>query len=351
MLNKLKKLFALVLIFMVTSLNNTYAYSALYYLKSVKTDDIAPVVKQGFSSQNFSLLKENPFFGVSQNGDESALVILQQSGNNLFYYYQSNYNTKIDKYIVKDVKNNGIICEQSFNQNLIDIYDNLAKDIVANAGATRVYSFEEPTNSFEPPASEQQVQQPTPKPNTYSGYIAQIAAGTKIQCYLQNAINTANASKGDQIIAVVSRDVAYNGGTVIPQGSLIYGSLSKARPATYGSRNGRVVINFNQIVTPENKTFNISTEEIDFTVSNEGKVSEAVKNAAGRAVAGALVGLLFAALSGSDHVLRSAAIGAGVGAGTSAIYSTAEKGVDAEIPSFTELELTLTQPLSATVGY
>ena len=142
----------------------------------------------------------------------------------------------------------------------------------------------------------------------------------------------------------------YNGQEVAPQGSLVYGSLSKARPATYGSRNGRVIINFNQLVTPDNRVYNISTEEIDFTVSNEGKIGESVKSAAGAALAGALVGLLFGALSGSDHIGRNVAIGAGVGAGASAISSTAERGVDAEIPSFTEIEITLTQPLSVTVG-
>ena len=168
---------------------------------------------------------------------------------------------------------------------------------------------------------------------------------------MQNAINTATAAKGDRVIAVLTNSIKYNGLEVAPQGSLVYGYLSKARPATYGSRNGRVVIIFNQLVTPDNKVYDISTEEIDFTVSNEGKIGESVKNAAAKAAAGAVVGLLFGLLSGGDHVGRSVAIGAGVGAGSSIIYSSAERGVDAEIPSFTEMELTLTQPLNITVGY
>ena len=86
-------------------------------------------------------------------------------------------------------------------------------------------------------------------------------------------------------------------------------------------------------------------------MSNEGKIKESAKNAVASAAAGAIVGLLFGLISGSDHSLRSAAIGAGVGAGSSVIYSTAEKGVDAEIPSFTELDITLTKPISVTVSY
>ena len=79
---------------------------------------------------------------------------------------------------------------------------------------------------------------------------------------------------------------------LIPQGSLVYGTLTTARHAAYGSRNGRVVINFNRIVTPENHTYDISAETIDFTVSNDGKVSESVKNVAVKAAAGAIAGLM-----------------------------------------------------------
>ena len=84
-------------------------------------------------------------------------------------------------------------------------------------------------------------------------------------------------------------------------------------------------------------------------VSNEGKVTESVKSAATSAVVGALVGLLFGMMSDNSHAGRSAAIGAGVGAGSALVYSAAEKGVDAEIPSYTELELKLTSPLTVNV--
>ena len=142
----------------------------------------------------------------------------------------------------------------------------------------------------------------------------------------------------------------YGNDVLIPQGSLVYGSLKKARSATYGSRSGRVVIVFDKIVTPDNQTYSISAEEIDFTVSNEGKIGESAKSALTSAAVGALVGLLFGALSDSSHIGRSVAIGAGVGAGASAITSVAEKGVDAEIPSFTEIELTLKSPLNVSVS-
>ena len=345
----MKKLIAILLTFFFTTTSNCYAVSALYYLKNIKTTDVQQIVEKGYANNNFHLVKLNPYYGIAQTGDDSAVIIMQQSGNNMFYYYQSaEDNLKVNKAVLKELKKQGITVEQSFNTSLIEIYDNLAKEVTSTTETLKTYNFEEPQSSaFEPPRqNEQQYTQPA----VYKGYVAQLNSGTKFQAYLQNAINTATAQKGDQIVAILTNSLTYNGMEVAPQGSIVYGSLSKARPATYGSRNGRVVINFNQLVTPDNRVYNISTEEIYFTVSNEGKVGNSLKSAAGAAIAGALVGLLVGALSGGEHIGRSVAIGAGAGAGSSVIYSTAERGVDAEIPSFTELELTLTQPLSVTVG-
>lgn len=341
----MKRILAGIITLLFMSANSCMAFSELYYFKNIKTTDIEPIVKEGINNYKFNIVKENPYYAVSEDGNDNAVIILQQSGDNMFYYYMSNDNTKINKYIVKAVKSRDIICEQSFNTGVISIYDNLAQGILSNAGAEKQYSFEDSQENYFTPAPP-----PEPKQQTVlKGYVAQLSAGTTIQAYLQNAINTAIASKGEQIVAVISSNVTYNGVVIFPQGSLIYGKLTTARSATYGSRNGRVVIDFNQIITPENKVYNISTEAIDFTVSNDGKFKASVGNAVQNAALGALAGLVFALLS-DRNVGQAMAIGAGVGAGSSAIYSTAEKGVDAEIPSFTELEITLTKPLSVSIS-
>ena len=347
----MKKIITAFLTLIFATSTNCYAVSALYYLKGIKTTDMQPVVENAYTSQNFNILKRNPYYAVSKGGSDSVVIILNQSGDNMFYYYQSpEDNLKVNKSVLKEIKKLGIVCEQSFNTSLIEIYENLAQDVTSTTETLKTYNFEEPrSNAFEPP-TQNGVQQNNTS-SAYKGYVAQLGSGTKIQAYLQNAINTSSAAKGDKVTAILSSPLTYNGMEVAPQGSILYGSLIKARPATYGSRNGRVVISFTQLVTPENKVYDISTEEIDFAVSNEGKVGNSLKSAAGAAVAGALVGLLVGALSGGENIGRNVAIGAGVGAGSSVIYTTAEKGVDAEIPSFTEIEITLTQPLNVTVGY
>ena len=342
----MKKLVTLIIGMIYLSISPCFAFSELHYLKNVKTDDISQIVEQKYIEQGFNITNTNPYFGISPNSDDYAVIILQQSGNNMFYYYQSENNTKINRLILKDIRKQNIVCEQSFNANIISIYDSLAEDALNNSGLLKKYTFEE--DAFTPPT--EQTTSYTQQ-NTLRGGVVQLSAGTKMQVYLQNAINTSTAAVGDKVIAVLMQDLKYNNTVVAPQGSLVYGTLAKARNASYGSRSGRVVIHFNQIATPDNRLYDISTEEIDFSVANEGKLEESAKNAATSAAVGALVGLLFAALSSEHNYAKGALIGASTAGGVSVVKSVAAKGVDAEIPSFTELEITLKQPLSVSVGY
>lgn len=345
----MKKIIAFILTIFFTSLNPCFALSELYLIRNASTDDIKPMVTSSFNNYKYQLSKYDPYYGKSVDSSDFAVVILQQNGSNMYYYYQSNGSRKIDKAILKDIRRNGYTYEESQNVNIIEVFDRLAQDVMYNSySSPNRYTFEDPQpQTVNLNNTTTQYSQPS---NSLRGAVAQIASGTILNVYLQSAINTATANKGDQIIAVLMKDVVYNGATVFPQGSLIYGTLTKAVHATYGSRNGKVVIQFNQIVTPENKSYSITTEKIDFAVTNDGKVKSVVSSAATGAIIGAIGGLIYAALSGGD-IGTAAAIGAGVGAGTGLAGATIERGVDAEIPSFTEMEIKLTKPISVTVSY
>ncbi len=339
----MKKLLS-VLILLSYSCSSALAFSELYYFKGVNVSEIMPKVKNAYETKSFTLLKENPYYGKSNKTPEDyAVVILQQSGQNMFYYYQSNNNKAVNKYILKQVKSSGIELEQSEDSRIIGIYDKLAGEVINPAQKT-VYNFEEEDTST------QDFNTKKTDNGTLRGYVAQIQKGTKFSTYLQNAINTSTASVGDEVIAILSDNWTYNGSIIAPQGSVVYGSLTLAHPARYGSRNGRVVIDFNKIVTPDGKILNISTEKIDFSVENDGKIASTAKNVATGAIVGALGGLLVAALSGGDNIGRAVAIGTAVGAGGSLAGSTIEKGVDAEIPSYTELEIELSKTLRITLS-
>ena len=339
----MKKFLAILITLLFASTNSCFAFSELYYVRNTTESAVKPLVEDSIANYNYVIQNYNPYYAISQrDNSDYAVIIVQQSGNNMFYYYQSSGSNKINKRILKSFRNNGFDYEQSYNTNILSVYDDLAVKAISNQTQNN-YTFYDnvsPTYTTHQGSTSSQYR---PSSDTLKGYVAQVDKGTKLQAYLQTAINTASAAVGDQVIAVLTNDLAYNGTVVAAQGSMVYGTLSYARHASFGSRNGRVIINFNQLVTPDNKTYNISTEEVDFTVSNDGKAKEVASNVVVGAVVGSLAGLLIGAMTG--HVGASTAIGAGVGAGGALVGGAAERGVDAEIPSFTELEITLTKYL------
>ena len=250
----MKKIFALIITLFFLATNSCYALSELYYLRNTSESQMQPIVEESFANYNYRISKYNPYYGVSYNGNDYAVVILQQSGSNVFYYYQSSGSNKINKRILKNAKRSGYTYEESQNASILSVYEDLAKKTMSNYGTTyNNYVFSEPVYA----QNTQTSYTPDPSSTSLQGYVAQVDKGTKLQAYLQNAVNTSSANVGDQVIAVLTTDLAYNGTVVAPQGSMVYGTLTYARHATYGSRNGKVVINFNQLVTPENKTYNI----------------------------------------------------------------------------------------------
>jgi hypothetical protein len=348
----MKKLFALFLTFSLLSINSCLAFSELYYVKNTNVSTWDYAIKSAFADQNYTITKENPYYGTSQYyANDYAIVIMQQSGNNVLYYYNSNDNKKINKTILKQMRRSNVDYERALDGNTMSVYDKIAQKMISSGGtSTGDYTFSdyEPQSAYSNNYSSNTNNQAVQQSNTLKGYVARVESGTKLNVYLQGAINTSTAVEGDRVIAVLTQDLKCNGATVAPQRSLLYGILTKARHAQYGSRNGKVTIDFNQIVTPDGKTYDISTEKIDFSVTNDGKIGEVASNAVVGAAVGALAGLLIGALT-SQGIGTAAAIGAGVGAGGALITGAAEKGVDAEIPSFTELEVTLTKSFNATI--
>ncbi|MBE7706397.1 MAG: hypothetical protein E7Z91_04045 [Cyanobacteria bacterium SIG30] len=197
---------------------------------------------------------------------------------------------------------------------------------------------------------------PISNPNTNQddalrGYVGKIEAGSSFDVYLKTPINTATSSKGDIVTAVLTRDWVYQNKVIAQQGSIVTGSVTKAKRATYGYQNGAVNIKFNQLETVDGKIYQIKTEKITFKVDSTGKLSNAAGKVLKGAVIGLLGGLIAAAFGSGDTFGKVVGIGAGVGATTGLITVAAEKGVDAEIPAFTEIVLVLEKPLNITFTY
>ena len=326
------------LIFIV---NTAFAENSLYNIQNVQKENVKTHIENILNNTNYTVSKKDPYYAVNPNdGADDITIILQKSGNNVLYYYNSSKNKKINKNILKSLKNSSVSYIEENDESYLAIFERQAQNIAANT--VNNYSFDV-WNYTEPAVAVN----PKDDDITLSGKIVQIEKGTKFNAYLQTPINTANARAGDSVSAVLTNDLVYNGYTVAQQGSLLEGTLSKAHSATYGSRNGRVVINFTSLTTPDNKTYNISTEAVDFSVTNDGKIAKSVKNVATGAIIGALGGLIVGAITQDAHLGRAVLIGTATGATAGTVTAVAERGVDAEIPIYTELEIKLTKPFRA----
>ncbi len=344
----MKKLISVfVCIIYLLSCNMCFAANNLYFLKNTNKNTVSAIVENAFSNnKKYTLTKKDPYLAIqNKNASEYELVILQTSSNNMFYYYQSSSGEKTDKAIKKLLKNSNIIFEQSQNTMYLTTFGNQAQKVLTNTQNT--YTFEDNVKT----AALQTIPQPKTDNKVLKGYVGQVAKGSTFNAYLDSPINTATANVGDSVRAILTENWMYNGNIIAPQGSVVSGQLKKARHATYGSRNGRVVIDFNNVQTPEGKVYDISIEEIDFTVTNDGKLQNTVSNVAKGALIGAIGGLLVGLLNSNANVGVSTAISTGIGAGTALVGSTIEKGIDAEIPTYTELELTLKKPMNVVLSY
>lgn len=344
----MKKFLALLIsLVYLFSANAALALNELYYLSNVNRETLAPQVEALLTEKDYTLKKKNPFWAVSNKNPENyAVVILEPTGQNLFYYIETNKKgTSFNKAFLKSLKEQNIFYQEYYGDLYMNHFAQMAQK--AMTGTQKTYSFE---SSQQP--QPQQVQKTQVPSNALKGFVASVGAGSVLDVYLQNAINTATANIGDNVVGVLKSDWVVDGLHVVaPQGSVLYGNLTKAVSARYGSRNGGVVIDFNKIVTPDGKTYDLVTQPIDFDVTNDGKLKSTASKVAVASAVGALAGLAFALLGGGDNIGSGAAIGAGVAGGISLISSVAEKGVDAEIPSYTELEVVVEQNINVIFNY
>ncbi len=347
----MKKFFALFLcVLYFLSTNICYAFEELYYLKNIDKQSATGYIKEVLTDKDFIIKNEEPLHVISEKKSENfAIIVLQPSGKNLFYYYESNdKNKKLNKNILKAFKKKDIVYEQSLDAMHLANFSDIVYRY--NTGTKKIYTFEEPK-----PKQNTTVFENTPKtaPTTLKGYAGKIGNGERLNIYLQSGINTATAAEGNIVNAVLKQDWTYKEYTVAPVGSLVTGTIVKASPAKLGSRNGSVDIVFNKILTPDGKTLNISTEKVEFNVTNEGKAKQVITATLGMALLGAALGVAFAFIGGgsASNIANGAIIGASVGGGSALVTGVAQKGVDAEIPAFTDIEIILDKPVDVVLSY
>ena len=185
------------------------------------------------------------------------------------------------------------------------------------------------------------------------GSVVTVPAGTSFSATLTSELSSENTSAGQPVYVVLSQDFYYGDKLIAPAGSTITGSVVEAVSSKHGSRNGKLCVRFTQITTPVGTQIPLSA--VIKTDDNSGVLvggtkmdvtKEYAKDIAVGSAAGALSGLVFGALAGGDKLGRGVALGTAVGAGGGLVKSVIDKGADVKIPANSNIQLTLTQPIT-----
>ena len=103
-------------------------------------------------------------------------------------------------------------------------------------------------------------------PNSYSensnsnlaGYIMHVPAGKTIEAILSQDINSKSAVSGAIVNAILIEDLRYQNTLIASCGSIVQGTITKAKKAPYSGKNARIEIRFTSIITPYNNVIPIS---------------------------------------------------------------------------------------------
>jgi type IV secretion system protein VirB10 len=153
---------------------------------------------------------------------------------------------------------------------------------------------------------------------------------------LVGEVNTKYAKEGDHVYLRTSAPVAAGGRVVIPRGSDVQGTITKAKAAGKVVGKGELFIRFDQLILPNG----VSRDFRARPMGDEGQVQGHGKSADGRTVMeGAGMGATIGAIT---RGLGGAAVGGGVGALAGVLLSRNQNVV---LPAGTHLEMVLDRDL------
>lgn len=197
--------------------------------------------------------------------------------------------------------------------------------------------------------------------NTYSnlqsseslqGKVTYVPAGTITSVMLTSELNSSTITVGSTVNVTLVEDFIYKDKIIAQKGSIVSGTVIKARKAGAANRNGQIQVVFNNISTPQG--YNIPINAVFKTDDNSGILKggtskdaaiDYAKNTAIGAGAGAVLGTAMGPLSGGS-VGKGAIYGTAIGGGLGIIKGLADKGDDISIPQSAQLDIYFTQPIT-----
>lgn len=184
------------------------------------------------------------------------------------------------------------------------------------------------------------------------GRVVYVPAGSVTTVMLSTPLDSESTALGSPVSVTLVQDFMYNNKIVAQKGSVVSGTVVKAKKAGFGNRNGEIQVIFNNITTPQG--YNIPVNAVFKTDDNTGilkggtkmdSAKDYAKNAVLGAGAGAALGTAMGALS-SGSVGKGAIYGTAIGGGLGVAKGLSEKGENISIPQSAYLDIYFTQPIT-----
>ncbi len=184
---------------------------------------------------------------------------------------------------------------------------------------------------------------------TYYGQVNFVPAGTPVSVTISQALSSEFTRVGETFTASLSSPIYAGSSLLAPAGSQVQGQVVNVESAGRTGRPGSMDLRLTNIITPDGHRIPLSAS-IDQTTfkleADSGRVSHFAKAGVVGAGAGALSGLVGAAISGGKKG-KATAIGTGIGAGTGLLVGAVQKGAEFVIQSGTMLPFKLDQAIQS----
>ncbi len=178
--------------------------------------------------------------------------------------------------------------------------------------------------------------------------------GTKIVFTLNDSLSTKTNRTGDPFSGIVSRSVRVGDTIVIPEGSVVRGTVGRVQRAGRVKGRAEMGLRFDQLELPDGQVFDLSASLTDVgerekeSVNEEGQVKgQGTKKRDVTTIgSGAGLGAIIGVIAGGG---KGAATGGLIGAGAGGAMVLLTRGKDVKLKRGSELAIQLNRPLSVAV--
>jgi BON domain len=179
---------------------------------------------------------------------------------------------------------------------------------------------------------------PTPQPAPQPRQV-EVPVNSTLTVRMIDSVDSSVNRTGEIFHATLQAPVLVDNQIVVPRGADIYVRLASSKKA--GRLRGKSELHLELLKMEfQGRSYSLYSSTYSVTGTSRGK------NTAKKAGSGAAIGAVIGAIAGAG---AGAAIGAGIGAGAGVVLNGATRGKQVKIPSETDLDFQLEQPVTVTV--